>query len=211
MEDHHGLGIRIIKEKNIAILTISHFAFYDNCDFFYTYIDEAFSRMEQEKIMNLILDVRGNTGGDPFCAAHLLSYLEEAPVVYFSKPYGEYFTLTKPVPLHQNHFKGEFITLIDGGGLSTTGHFLSLLKFHKFGKLVGEETGATYTCNDASRSYTLKNTRIQGHIASRTFATVVRDLPGDRGIIPDHQVVQTPEDIAEGVDTVMEYALNMFK
>ena len=113
--------------------------------------------------------------------------------------------------MHPDHFKGEFITLIDGGGFSTTGHFVSLLKFHKFGKLVGEETGATYTCNDASRSYHLKNTRILGHIASRTFATAVIDLPGDRGIIPDHQVTQTPEDITKGIDTVLEFALALLQ
>jgi C-terminal processing protease CtpA/Prc len=211
MEDNHGLGIEIVETKNVAILTISHFAFYDNREFFYSYMDEAFSKMDQEKIGNLILDIRGNTGGDPFCAAYLLSYLEKEPIIYFSRPYGEYFKLSQPLPLHRNHFKGEFVTLIDGGGQSTTGHFTSLLKYHKFGKLIGEETGATYTCNDASRSYQLKNTRIQGHIASRTFATAVRNLPRDRGIIPDYPVVQSQEDLALGIDTVLEFALNMMK
>lgn len=77
MEDYHGLELEIIEESKVAILTISHFAFYDNRDFFYNYIDDAFNRMDQENIVNLILDVRGNTGGDPFCAAHLFSYLEK--------------------------------------------------------------------------------------------------------------------------------------
>jgi C-terminal processing protease CtpA/Prc len=98
MEDHHGLGLEIIQEMNVAILTISHFVFYDNRDFFYRYIDDAFNRMDQENIVNLILDVRGNTGGDPFCAAHLFSYLEKEPVPYFSQPYGEYFRLSQTIP-----------------------------------------------------------------------------------------------------------------
>jgi len=208
MENHHGLGLEIIEERKVAILTISHFAFYDNRDFFYRYIDDAFNRMDQENIVNLILDVRGNTGGDPFCAAHLFSYLEKEPVPYFSQPYGEYFRLSQAIPLHPNHFEGELITLIDGGGFSTTGHFTALLKYHNIGTLIGEETGGTYTCNDGSRSYQLKNTRIQGHIASKTFAVEVHDLPRNRGIIPDHPVVQSPEDLANGIDTALEYALS---
>jgi hypothetical protein len=211
MSDHHGLGIDILHDKKVAILTVSHFAFYDNREFFYDYIDKAFSEISNNNIEKLILDVRGNTGGDPFCAAHLLSYLEKEPVVYFSKPFGEYIKLTQPVALHENHYKGKLIVLIDGGGLSTTGHFLSLLKYHRIGILIGEESGATYTCNDASRSYQLKNTRIQGHIASRTFSTAVNGLPKNRGILPDHHVVLTPEDLKKGVDTVMEYALNLLK
>jgi hypothetical protein len=59
MEDHHGLNLEIIEERKVAILTISHFAFYDNRDFFYRYIDDAFTRMDQENIVYLILDVRG--------------------------------------------------------------------------------------------------------------------------------------------------------
>jgi len=211
MEDHHGLGLEIIEERHVAVLTISHFAFYDNRDFFYSYIDDAFNRMDQENIGNLILDVRGNTGGDPFCAAHLFSYLEKEPVPYFSGPYGEYFRLSQAIPLHPNHFDGELITLVDGGVFSTTGHFIALLKYRNVGTLIGEETGATFTCNDGSRSYHLKNTRIQGHIASRTFAAAVHDLPRNRGIIPDHPVVQSPEDMAKGIDTVLEYALNLMK
>ncbi|UCG26807.1 MAG: hypothetical protein JSV24_07435 [Bacteroidales bacterium] len=211
MEDHHGLGLEIVEGMNVAILTVSHFAFYDNRDFFYRFIDNAFAKMDREEVDKLVLDLRGNTGGDPFCATHLLSYLEQEPVPYFSRPYGAYVKLSQPVPLHPGRFEGELVTLIDGGGLSTTGHFLSLLKYHNIGRLVGEETGATYTCNDASRSYQLRNTRIQGHVASRTFATAVKDLPRDRGIIPDHYVVQTPEDMYEGIDTVLEYTLNLIK
>lgn len=211
MEDHHGLGLEIIEESRMAILTISHFAFYDNRDFFYRYIDDAFNRMDQAGIGKLILDVRGNAGGDPFCASHLFSYLEKEPVPYFAHPYGEYFRLAQPIPLHPNHFEGELITLIDGGVFSTTGHFTALLKYNHIGILVGEETGGTFTCNDGSRSYRLKNTRIQGHIASKTFAVAVQDLPADRGIVPDHRVVQTPEDMAEGIDTALEYALNRMK
>ena len=46
MEDHPGLGLETIEELDVAILTISHFAFYDNRDFFYRYIDDAFNRID---------------------------------------------------------------------------------------------------------------------------------------------------------------------
>lgn len=208
---HYEPEIEIMQEQHVAILTIPGFAFYGNRDFFCSFIDDAFTRIEQEKIVKLILDVRGNTGGDPFCATHLFSYLENEPVPYFSRPYGEYFKLAQPIPLHPNHFEGELITLIDGGIFSTAGHFAALLKHYNIGTLIGEETGATYTCNDGSRSYQLRNTRVQGRIASKTFAVAVHDLPADKGIAPDQYVTPTREDINKGKDTVLEYALNRMK
>ena len=108
-------------------------------------------------------------------------------------------------------FKGKLFILIDGGGASTTGHLLGLLKYHKIGTLIGEETGGTFVCHNAHNSFQLKHTRFQVTVATGTFASAVKDLPKDRGILPDILVYPRPEDFAAGKDTILEYALSLIR
>ena len=130
---------------------------------------------------------------------------------YFSKPYGRYARLAEPVPLRENHYKGKLYVLIDGGGASTTGHLVGLLKYHKIGILVGEETGATYICHDAKNSFLLRHTRFQVSVATGTFASAVQGLPQNRGILPDIRISMAPQDMAAGKDTILEHTLSLIR
>jgi C-terminal processing protease CtpA/Prc len=201
------LDLDIRGDLGVAVLTIGSFGYYREHEKFFGFVDDAFERIARGGIRNLILDLRQNDGGDPFCAAHLFGYLEREPVPYFSRPYGRYARLSKPIPLAQNNFKGRIFFLIDGGCASTTGHLCGLLKYHSLGTFIGEETGATFFCHDAHTNLNLEHTGFQVGIARRTFSTAVRGLPGDRGIIPDFEVLPVPRDIAAGKDTVLEMAL----
>jgi len=211
MLEPRDLDLDIREDMSTAVMTIPHFAYYNDHDKFFGFVDGSFAEIEKKRIQNLIIDLRRNNGGDPFCAVRLFAHIANEPVPYFSKPYGKYSRLAEPVPLRENHFKGKLYVLIDGGGASTTGHLLGLLKYHKIGTLVGEETGATYVCHDAHNSFLLKHTRFQVSVARGTFASAVRDLPQDRGILPDIPVSQTPHDMAAGIDTVLEHTLSLIR
>ncbi len=161
---------------------------------------------------NLILDLRGNDGGDPFCAAPLFSYLEHEPVPYFVESYGKYSQLAEPIPLAENRFTGNLFTLIDGRCNSTNGHFCSLLKYHKIGKFVGTEGGATYKCNAGKNTQIhLKNTRIMLFFGRSTYAAAVEGMDKTQGILPDYTVVQTYRDFLDGKDTVLEYTFELIE
>ena len=141
---------------------------------------------------------------------YLLNYLAQKPIVYFHSPPEFFEKAGKPSILAtENHFKGKVYTLLDGGEGSTTGHLISLMKYHDISKFVGVESGATYICNDGSALFTLKNTRLRLKMARETFATEVVDMPKDRGIIPDFMVKPNPKDIAENRDTVEQYTLDL--
>jgi len=172
-------------------------------------VDKSFSRIREENIENVTIDLRGNGGGDPFCASYLWAYLEKEPYPYFSEPYGKYAELSKPIKQADNPFRGELLILIDGYNFSTTGHFCSILKYHDRGIFIGTETGSTYTCNAAVRMFPLKNTRIGLKIATGSYATAVKGFPKDRGIIPDHHVKTNIKDLKAGKDTVLDYALKL--
>lgn len=201
----------IISETNTGILKINDFVYYKEHHKFFEFIDNAFKEFADAEVTSLILDLRDNDGGDPFCAAHLFSYLASAPVPYFSQPYGKYAKLAEPLPLAKNRFSGKLYILINGMCFSTTGHLTSLLKYHKIGTFIGTETGGTYTCNDATKENVLKNTKIQLWIARRSFATAVEGLPKDRGIVPDIRIEPKIEDLILGKDTVLDYVLDLIR
>ncbi|HZB14780.1 MAG TPA: S41 family peptidase, partial [Chryseolinea sp.] len=148
-----------------------------------------------------------NSGGDPFCAAYLISHLAKTPIPYFSKPYDPYTDLAKPLSLSINHFSGHLYTLINGVCFSTTGHLCALLKYHNIGEFIGTETGGTYTCNDASQTFRLINTGILIRMPSTTFSVAVEGVPRFKGILPDHVIEPSLEDILNSNDRVKEFAL----
>src|SRR5450432_3888048 len=140
---------------NTGILTIRSFSFYDSVAGFRHVIDTFFAEVNQQHIHNVILDLRDNNGGDPFCSSYLLAYLEKTPVPYYSESYERYIELAKPIPMAANHFEGNIYTLINGNCFSSTGHLCALMKYHHIGKFIGSETDGTYTCNDNGAYFSL--------------------------------------------------------
>jgi hypothetical protein len=203
------LHFQLLEKKQTAVITINNFSYYHEQDKFYQYIDDAFAKIDELNIKNLILDLRDNDGGDPFCAAHLFSYLARESVPYFAEPFGKYIELAKPIPLQENRFEGNLFILINGKCFSTTGHLCVLLKYHNIGTFIGNETGGTFTCNDAKVRISLQNSRLRAKVAREIFAVAVKDLPKDRGILPHYQVEPTITDLLVDRDTIKEYTLRM--
>jgi len=202
------LSFEILKERGTAVLMIGHFNYYRDEELkrFKAFIDGAFTQMRSADVKHLVLDLRGNNGGSPWAAAHLLSHLEAEPVPYFAKEYGEYEALAKPIPRADPAFDGRLFTLIDCGCFSSTGHFCGLLKHHKIGVLVGTETGGTFECNDASHLVNLWNTRLKLYVARMTFTAAVQGMSKATGIEPDYPAQPRIEDVINGQDTIKEYA-----
>ncbi|MFC1502291.1 S41 family peptidase [bacterium] len=200
---------KILKGNTTAVLTLNHFNYYRQINTFIDFVDSVFQIIHVRCIQNLILDLRDNDGGDPFAAAHLFSYLLKKPAPYFSKSFGKYARLAETIPLAENRYHGNLYILINGMCMSTTGHLCALLKYYNLGTFIGEETGATYTCNDGKKYLHLKNTHIQFWVATLTAAVAVEGMPKNRGISPDHPVQPVIEDLINRNDTVMEYTLSL--
>ena len=203
------LEFEIVPEKKTMILTIQSFGYYDRVPFFRAFVDSAFDALWENQIKNLILDLRENDGGDPFCAVPLFAHLASESVPYFARPYGKYAEFAKPIPLAENRFTGRLFTLVDGRSFSTTGHFCSLLKHHGIGRFVGSETGSSFTCNAATREITLPNSRLLLYVPRSSFAAAVSNMDKRSGIQPDFPVEQTRSDLLAGRDTVLDYAISL--
>lgn len=204
------LDVRLFPQESAAVLTIESFSYYgERNKIFFAFIDRAFARIKEEKIENVILDLRGNGGGDPFCAGYLWAYIEREPQPYFSRPYRRYEELSKPIAQADDPFSGEIFILIDGGNFSTSGHFCALVKYHERAAFIGTETGGTYTCNAAVKVFALNNTGIGLKLATGSYAAAVEGFPKDRGIIPDHKIEPTIDDLINGRDAVLDTALEL--
>lgn len=171
------------------------------------FIDGFFQKVKEKKISNIILDVRGNGGGDPYVTSYLFSYLAKTEQPYFSKEAIDYYVgLKNPVPFAKNRFKGNLYTLMDGGSFSSTGHLLALLKYQRVGTLIGQESGGSFACTDSSQNFVLPNTKIQLRTSTKVWKVAVEGLTPGRGIMPDYEVVPAMEDYIGEKDVVLEFA-----
>jgi hypothetical protein len=197
-----------IDSLNTALLTVRTFSFDPGTDFAGRF-HEAFRAIRDRSLKNLILDLRANDGGGPEGSTELLSYLMTEEFVYFKPQAYGYRSLKRPVKLREPGFRGNLYILIDGGCFSTTGHFLSLVKYHNLATLIGEESGGSAWCNGGNKIFTLPNTGLRLQCTRCIYETAVSGFPRGRGVMPDIGIRPTIDDLVAGRDPVMLHALGL--
>ena len=204
------LCFEFLEDKKAALLTITSFNYYswNNLQEFVDFIDQSFKEIKEKGVQNLIIDVRYNSGGSQSSAIHLLKYLVDKPFTYYSKAdfpgkMGKIEGEEVIFP-NDNGYNGKVLFLIDGIGNSTTGHFMSLVKFLKLGTIIGEELGSNQFCSAGSNSCRLKNTKLNYYVANNTHISTAITLPDEKGILPDHFVSQNIDDVINRKDVVKE-------
>ncbi|MCP9746846.1 peptidase S41 [Lacihabitans sp. CS3-21] len=210
------LCLEILDEK-IATLTISSFNYYEwnNYPVFKSFLDSSMAILNNKKIKNLIIDVRHNRGGSQYPSIYLLQHLMDKPFTYYAKAefegktdkiYGEEIIY----PL-ENRFKGKVYFLMDGNGNSTTGHFMSLVKAHHLGTIIGEELGSNQFCTAGQTLCRLKNTKLVISIANNTHISTAAKFPDEIGILPDFYVSQSIDEYLNKVDAIKNYTLKLMR
>jgi hypothetical protein len=204
-------------DGNTSIMTISSFNYYEwnNYPVFKSFIDSSMDILSNRKVKNLIIDVRHNRGGSWYPSIYLLQHLMDRSFIYYSKSefkgktnklYGEEVIY----PL-EKRFKGNVYFLIDGNGNSTTGHFMSIVKSHKLGTIIGEELGSNQFCTAGQTMFRLRNTELVVAAANNTHISSATSLPDDKGILPDFYVTQSIDDYLKKVDAVKNYTLKLIR
>jgi hypothetical protein len=173
-----------------------------------------FESLDGAGISSLVVDLRGNTGGDPILAIMLLRYLLGEPFQYLddSNEAVEKFTdfgferyYERIVPFQQSGYRGELYVLIDGGSFSQTGQVASMLKAAGIATFLGEESGGSFSCNDNSTMIVMPHSGFRLKLARTGFETTASSLPRGRGISPDVEIRPSVEDLVSGRDPVLEW------
>ena len=162
----------------------------------------AFDRIRARQVDQLVLDLRGNQGGDPALAKVLLAHLLTVPFTLVAD--GPASGTTRPVV---SPYTGKLCTLMDGGCFSATGMVLAQLELHGRGMLMGEEAGGNRTVlSGSARTKVLKHSRIACTISRSTWQLAQRPDDG-HGVRPTHPVTSTVTDRISNRDAVMSMAL----
>lgn len=198
-----------LEENNTAVMKINHWDFYGSrFQILQKFIDDSFQEIIERKSQNLIIDVRGNGGGNSWGAAHLLRYLAKNPFTYFKvAPQGS--EKLKPLEPFKNTYQGHVYFLHDGRSGSTTGQLLALAKHHRIGTLIGEESNGGIVYTGGQRMNRLTNTGIFYLVGRVNHITNAPSVSEERGVFPNHYIVQTLEDFLTHTDTVMEYTIKL--
>lgn len=153
-----------------AILRIR--VFFEEKQSFKEFLKEFFEEVQEQDIHKIIIDVRGNFGGDSKMAKELLSYLIQKDFKYFRSKLPvmmKVFGYGKTVKAKKLNYDFDTELLIDGACFSTCGHFAAIYKSLGLGSVIGEPTGGGSLCTDGSEDIVLHNTGIRLHYSTTIF------------------------------------------
>ncbi len=170
------------------------------------FLENSFSKIQNNKIDNLIVDVRYDSFNRDSDGAELYSYLTLEPFKYYDKlevtkdydvpkamrwmasypieqdSTGKYYWTIHPQLEMQNPkpqiFKGKVFILTDGFTFSATSEFSSKVKSTKRGLIIGRETGGSYYGNNSGGMLrkVLPNSKIIVYIPPIHYILAVKDV-----------------------------------
>jgi len=152
-------------------------------------------------------------GGSDQAQERIKNLRANLPGKFENKTNGDIVTIELPFrrPAYNPHrFDGRVFLLIGRQSFSASTVFSSLVKCYKIATLIGEETGDPTTLYADSIMFILPNSRVEAGVASKLLVCAC-GKPDGRGVIPDYEVKQKPEDTAKGVDMVLQFTLNLIK
>lgn len=216
-------NFRII-ENSYGILQISTFDPQLSIDY-----SSFFNQLNSMNIKNLILDLRGNTGGDYKNIVELFGYLIDEPRYFNEVPKKiladknktpddilKYGINTPVLPKNEN-FKGKIYVLLNGGSFSATSILLANLQsFRKNIVLIGEESGGGRNgcTGGVFNSFLLPNSKLVLTFGSVPIKVPIQSSVKGRGVFPDIQIKYSITDVISKRDLELEYIfkeLNIIK
>ena len=179
---------------------------------FTEFCDEVFKEVQEKKASNLIIDLRNNPGGDLLNTEVFTTYLIKNPNLSFEGAIP--LTVEKHHPFYRKNnslrFTGSVYILISEISTSASTVFPGIIKTHLSVTIIGQEPIEPLTFYGGTTNFILPNTGLLLTAPQNRFVVPGSKNDG-RGIIPDYEVKQKPEDTAKGVDTVLQFTLDLIK
>ena len=196
---------------------------------------EFFQELKARSAQKVIIDIRGNTGGNSSVGTTLLKYLTRKPVKTYrgdtkiseetskwfpDRKIGEVVTGTvglREFPYQSRLtddqvdnipvFEGRVFALVDTGVYSSAEWLAAEFAANDLAILVGEPTGGGGSRPGEQLNFELPNTGLTLCVSCKLWVPPGGALIEQRGVYPHHWVKPTIEDIRDDRDRAMEFAL----
>lgn len=206
-KDGAPLKLSFTGDSTIAIITMKslskgRYKMYDQD--YDKLLVQYFQQIRTQNIKGLIIDLRGNEGGNN--PEKLYSYIARK---------GDRSTNASRdlIPPNKLAFTGEVIILTNERSISAQETFASIFRINSRGLIIGRHTAGSYEglCSGNKRKIVLRNSMFEIHIplhaSYRSYSTPTTYKQGV-GIPTDVEVDETIDDILAGIDLPMEVALD---
>jgi hypothetical protein len=202
------LTLKYFTNPDVALITIKSFSkgrykqYHQDFD---KLIAQYFAELQTKHTQHLIIDVRGNEGGNN--PEKLYSYIARL---------NDKDTDGKVINPAGHHFDGDVIVLANERSISAQESFVAIFKNNDRGLTMGQPTPGSYEglCGGNKRRIILPNShfeiRIPLHASHRTYITPVHDQKGE-GLSLDIKVDVNIDDVVSGKDAALVTALEGIK
>jgi len=176
-----------------------------------------FSELQARQVKHLIVDLRDNTGGRNEFADDMVPFIlkPSRESSYLKKTYSwegkeRVYKMPKASKLA---FQGSIYVLVNGKTFSAGSSLARYLKEYGGAIVIGTETGTRYEgfAGGSTETITLPNSQIEIGIPRYLIAYPPSQLQNTRnqGLLPDHSIRYSFEDMAEGRDLHLEKARSL--
>lgn len=229
-----GNTYRLLKEKETGLIELNDWN--DDPGEFDGFLRTTFDQLREDSVRNMVVDLRQNPGGDARRVKALMDYLTDQPYKLFEqrkvklsaqcrfyreevgrsvykKRIGSVVALDPP-PVQpskkESPFRGQVFVLIGARSTSASTAFAAAVQYYGIGTLVGDETGDTRRIFGGCFPVILPHSRLRIHVS--TECLIMAGGSYDSGPLrPDYVVRQNAADATKGVDTVLQFTLNLIK
>lgn len=178
-----------------------------------------FSELQEREVMDLIIDLRDNTGGRNEFADDMVPFIMKNPHAdpYLKKTISwdrkeRIYHLPKVSKLA---FEGDIYVLVNAKTYSAGSSLARFLKEYGNAIMIGTETGTRYEgfAGGSEQVITLPNAQIEigiprYHIA---YPASKKQITTNRGLIPDYEISYSFDDLVNGKDLHMEKAISLIR
>lgn len=219
-----------IFNDNVGYLRLGSFDVDEHKSQYKKFIESSFDSLSKQGVDKLIIDVRGNTGGQSDAGELVLQYLTNKNLSQVSKAYdrihegnagwlnyrgnpGDIKVLNmgsnkmiKPHKL-EKQFKGQVLVLFDEMTYSAGIIFITIVQDHKLAQTLGRPTGGFANQTGNIEAFQLPNSKLTVYAPSRKFVRVNGNNT-IHPVVPDI-IVNNVDSISSGKDHVLDTSLKL--
>lgn len=206
-------------DYNVIPNTKVGYIYYPDFTYGFTATNLSYAIASLSNCKGLIIDVRNNSGGTLTYATDIAARFTKQKVKYgyishktgpghddFSAPEAEYITPYSTVPVIDNWVQKPIVVLTNRLCYSATNEFVSMMKELPNVTLIGDQTGGG---GGLPMSSELPNGWTVRYSACPMFDANMNTI--EFGITPDIHVDMTSSDMAKGIDTIIQTAIQFIQ